>query len=59
MFKTIPIRESVTLRFNLDAFNVLNHPGNPNSYIGSTGVLNVRSSGSGPRVLQMTLRLNW
>ena len=59
LFKRIPIKEQMSLRFNLDAFNVLNHPGNPNSFIGSTGILNVRSSGSGPRVLQMTLRLNW
>jgi hypothetical protein len=59
LFKAIPIKERVNMRFNADFFNVLNHPGNPNSYTGSTGILNVRSSGSSPRVLQLTLRLLW
>jgi hypothetical protein len=58
IFKTIPIKESLNLRLNVDFFNVLNHPGNPNS-IGSTGMLATRNSGSGARQLQLTLRLNW
>ena len=58
LFKTIPITERLMVRFNLDAFNVLNHPGNPNSFA-QTGILNVRTSGNSPRVLQMTLRVTW
>jgi hypothetical protein len=58
IFKAIPITESVIVRLNADFFNVLNHPGNPNS-VGSTGILSTQSSGSGPRTLQLTLRLQW
>jgi hypothetical protein len=58
LFKTIPIREQMKLRFNLDYFNVLNHPNNPTG-VASTGVLSTRSSGSGSRELQLTLRLTW
>jgi hypothetical protein len=57
-FKTVPITESVNLRLNVDFFNVLNHPGNPNS-VGSTGMLATRNSGWGARTLQLTLRLTW
>ncbi len=58
VFKTIPITERVFVRFNIDFFNVLNHPGNP-SGVGSTGVLSTRASGASPRVLQLTLRLTY
>ncbi|MEK7407889.1 MAG: TonB-dependent receptor [Acidobacteriota bacterium] len=58
LFKSVPITERVRLRFNADFFNVLNHPGNP-SGVGSDGILSVRSSGSGARELQLTLRLSW
>ena len=58
LFKTIPIGERVRVRFNADFFNVLNHPGNPNS-VGSNGVLAVRNSGSGARELQLTARVSW
>jgi len=58
LFKAIPITERFSLRFNADFFNVLNHPGNPNS-VGSTGVLSTQSSGNDPRTLQLTLRLSW
>jgi len=34
----IPIRERLLVRFNAAFFNILNHPGDPNS-VGSTGVL--------------------
>jgi hypothetical protein len=46
------------MRFNADFFNVLNHPGNPNS-VGSTGMLATQNSGNGARTLQLTLRLTW
>ncbi len=58
LFKMVPITERVNMRLNVDFFNVLNHPGNPNS-VGSTGMLATRNSGSGARVLQLTLRLTW
>jgi hypothetical protein len=58
LFKRMAITERVSLRFNADFFNVLNHPGNPNS-VGSNGVLSTRSSGSGARQVQLTLRLIW
>jgi hypothetical protein len=58
LFKSIPISERVTIRFNADFFNVLNHPGNPNN-IASTGFLNTVESGWPARELQLTLRLTW
>ena len=58
LFKTIPVNERYKLRFNADFFNILNHPGNPNS-LGSTGMLSTRNSGNGARTLQLTLRLTW
>jgi hypothetical protein len=58
LFKSLPIGERFNLRFNADFFNVLNHPGNPNS-IGSTGVLSTVNSGQAARELQLTLRLTW
>jgi hypothetical protein len=58
LFKVFPLTERINLRFNADFFNVLNHPGNPNT-IGADGFLNTRSSGQNPRTLQLTLRLTW
>ena len=58
LVKNMPIRERVNMRFAADFFNVFNHPGNPNS-VGGDGFLNCRASGSTPRVLQLSLRLEW
>jgi hypothetical protein len=58
VFKAVKINEQFTVRLNADFFNVLNAPGNPNS-IGTNGVLNTRSSGNTPRILQLSLRLSW
>ena len=58
LFKSIPIKERVAMRLNVDFFNVLNKPGNPNS-VGGDGILGTRSSGAGPRELQLSLRLLW
>ena len=58
LFKFVNLTEAVVLRFNIDIFNVLNHPNNPNS-IGGDGVLSTRNSGSGARTTQLTLRLQW
>jgi hypothetical protein len=46
------------LRFNLDFFNVFNHPNNPTA-IADTGILSTRNSGSPARVTQVGLRLIW
>ena len=58
-FKTVPITERLRLRVQVDFFNVLNHPGNPNSVGSESGILSVQSSGNSPRTLQLTGRLSW
>jgi hypothetical protein len=58
LFKFVNLTERVVLRVNVDMFNVLNHPNNPNS-IGGDGILSTRNSGSGARTTQLTLRLQW
>lgn len=58
LFKFTQITEHVTLRFNVDFFNVFNNPNNPNA-IGGDGVLSTRNSGSGARTTQLGLRLIW
>ena len=57
--KSIPITERiVVLRFNLDAFNMFNQPGLPMPDT-TTGILSLRTSAQGARVLQYTTRLSW
>jgi hypothetical protein len=58
LFKSVPITERVNLRLNGDFFSVLNMPGlgQPNS---STGIILTQNSANNPRVLQLTLRLQW
>jgi len=58
IFKAIPIKEGWMVRFNIDFFNVFNHPGNP-SAVAATGILSTRSSGMNPRVIQLTGRMTW
>jgi len=58
LFKFIPLSEGVTLRINVDFFNVLNHPNNPTS-VAVTGVLSTRNSGTAARTTQFSLRLSW
>ena len=58
LFKFTALTEGVTLRFNVDFFNVFNNPNDPNA-IGGDGVLATRNSGSGARVTQLGLRLIW
>jgi hypothetical protein len=58
LFKTIPITESVLVRFNADFFNVLNMPGNPTGVSGE-GILSTQNSGQAARELQLTVRLTW
>jgi hypothetical protein len=58
LVKNFPIKESFRFRLQVDFFNVLNHPGNPNS-VGSTGILSTQSSGNSPRTLQLSGRMTW
>jgi hypothetical protein len=60
IFKSFPIAEDIRLRFQLDAFNVFNHPGTPNpSTFPTTGFLRIDNSGNSARTLQLSLRMNW
>lgn len=62
LFKVLPITERFALRFNVDAFNVLNMQGfnNPNTTDG-TEAYQPQASGSynTPRQIQLTLRLSF
>jgi Carboxypeptidase regulatory-like domain len=65
LFKVFPIRESMNLRFNMDAFNVFNYQGqaNPSGADGTTpctapGGVGCSSENS-PRQIQFTLRLSF
>jgi hypothetical protein len=67
LFKVFPIKESVNLRFTWDVFNVLNDQGylNPNGTDGTESLqspywqLSPNGGGNGPRVMQLSLRLNY
>jgi hypothetical protein len=57
VYKSVAITERVKLRINLDAFNLLNQPG-----IGTPsteGIISLRNSAQGARVLQYTARISW
>jgi hypothetical protein len=58
LYKNILIQERLTVRINADFFNAFNHPNNP-SGVGGDGLLMTQNSGSGARVLQLSLRLSW
>jgi hypothetical protein len=58
LFKNVSLHDRLRLRFNIDFFNVFNHPGNP-AAIGGDGILDTRASGNPARVLQLTMRLSW
>ena len=57
IFKNIPIKEHVMLRFNADFFSVLNNPGL--NQPGSNGILSLQTSANSTRTMQMSLRLTW
>ena len=59
LIKNVPFKEHYNFRLECDFFNVFNHPGNPNSFVGATGVLNTQTSGETPRVLQLVGRFSW
>jgi len=58
LYKSVRVRERMTVRFNADFFNVFNHPNNPTGISGE-GLLMTQNSGSAARVLQLSLRLSW
>jgi len=57
LYKTVAFTEKVKLRLNLDAFNVLNQPGLPAPT--TEGIISLRNSAQGARVLQYTARITW
>ncbi len=59
LFKVIPVKERVSLRLNIDFFNVFNIPGIPKTPNSTTGLIAAQNSGNGARSLQFGLRLNW
>jgi hypothetical protein len=64
LFKVFPIKESLNLRFNVDAFNIFNNQGLPNPSA-TTGEICTTPGGLGcnsqnsPRQLQFSARLNF
>jgi Carboxypeptidase regulatory-like domain len=60
LFKNTKITEKVSLRVNIDIFNVLNNPNNPTAISNTNdGILTTRNSGSPARVMQITIRLSF
>ena len=57
IYKNVAITERVNMRVGLDAFNMFNQPG-----IGTPsteGIISLRTSAQGARVMQYTARLTW
>ncbi|MCZ2073371.1 MAG: carboxypeptidase-like regulatory domain-containing protein [Bryobacterales bacterium] len=57
LFKRVRVTEASELRFTVDAFNIFNHPNNPNS--GSDGVMLTNGQSGAARVLQLSVRFSW
>lgn len=57
IFKVFPIKQGISLRVNLDAFNVFNMPGENNP--GTDGIQRFLTSHNDPRELQITARLTF
>jgi hypothetical protein len=57
LVKDTVITENVRLKLSIEAFNVLNQPGigTPNT----EGIISLRNSGQGARVLQYNARISW
>lgn len=60
LFKSFAFRERVRLRVQFDFFNVFNVAGDSPS-AGANGIVatNTNANPSGPRVMQLSMRLNW
>lgn len=60
LFKFTNLTEKVSLRLNIDVFNVFNNPNNPTALSNTNdGILTTRNSGSAARVMQLTIRLSF
>jgi hypothetical protein len=67
LFKSVMLTERIRLRFNMDFFNVFNHPNDfntprPNDPSPATmddGILSTRNSAIPARVMQLGVRLSW
>lgn len=62
LFKWFDITESVKLRLTADFFNFLNHPVDiepDNQTVYSTGLQDLSQQLNEPRIIQLSLRLNW
>lgn len=66
LMKDIPVHESVTAQFRVNAFNILNHinPGNPSTCIDCTvasgaGTITGMAIGAAPRQLEFSGRINF
>lgn len=58
LIKNFRLGEKVNLRFNMDAFDVLNHPGRPIASA-EPAVLSTFGAANGGREVEFTLRLGW
>jgi hypothetical protein len=64
LFKRFRIREGMDLRFNVDAFNVFNHPNNyggngAQDYQYTAGILDTSGQSNLARQMQLSIRLTW
>src|SRR5579872_1038581 len=58
VFKNFTIRESIRLRFTADLFNAFNHPISPNPDP-TTGLQDLTTQTNSPRIIQLSLKLQW
>ena len=58
LLKSMRFHERVTVRINVDFFNVFNHPNNPTAVAGN-GVLSTQNSGGPARLTQLAMRVTW
>jgi Carboxypeptidase regulatory-like domain/TonB dependent receptor len=61
LFKNIPIHESASFEFRVEAFNLFNRVqfGQPNVSVGNTAFGSLTSQYNNPRILQMSGRINF
>ena len=64
IWRTFPLTERYKLDFRAEGFNVFNHPqfGNPGAILSSTsnfGRITTLATGTGPRILQLALKLTF
>ncbi|MGH9590978.1 MAG: TonB-dependent receptor, partial [Terracidiphilus sp.] len=61
LFKNIPVRESMSFDFHLEAFNIFNRVqfGSPNSSVGNPQFTTITSQYNTPRILQLSGRFTF